>query len=174
MEAAAHAREIIAEHTDSDWADWARDALYEIENLMPGMVAPSFELLTWTGDSYSFDATTRGVVLLEFLRPADESYIRERPLRDSLASATSQEVTFVSISVETDPDLNEAFFESDVTDVRAALPAGIEDAVARSYNVKTVPRRFLIKDGKIVGKYTGPAIQAVAGDLLSILTQQPS
>ncbi len=173
-DAAAEARQIIASYSDSEWSSWARDAVYEIENLMPGMDAPSFEATTWGGDTYAFDPTVAGVVLLEFIRPMDETYIRERPLRDSLAVAVADAATLVSISVDPDADLNEALFESRPGEISIALPEGLEDPVAKSFNVKILPKRFLLQDGKIVGKYTGPAIETVANDLLAIVGERPS
>lgn len=172
--AVSEANRIIADYADTRWADWAKDAVYEIEHLMPGMEAPAFEAETWAGSTYRFDPAAPGVVLLEFFRPTNETYLRERPLRDSLAAAVSGNASFVSISFEADDDLNEAFFESHPGDVDIALPMGEDDPLARSFNVKTLPKRFLIKDGVIVGKYTGPAMQSVAHDLLAVAAAPPS
>ncbi len=172
--AVTEARTIIATYPETEWADWAQNAVYEMENLMPGMAAPSFEAVTWEGETYTFDATAPNVVLLEFFRPTDETFARERPLRDSLASGVARDVTVIAISVETDRDLNEAFFESSVASVNIALPAGLDDPIAQLFNVRVLPKRLLIKDGKIVGKYTGPAIEAVANDLLALQAERPS
>jgi hypothetical protein len=174
-EAVIEANKIDADYADSPWAQWARGTVYEIENLMPGMLAPSFSAVTWTGEEYSFDPSTTGIVLLEFFRPTDATYIRERAMRDSLASyKRGENVTFVSVSLEPDSDLNEAFFGSQPSTVQIALPLGSEDPLARSFNVRVHPKRFLIKDGVILGKYSGPAIQAVADDLMAVTGTESS
>ncbi len=172
--AVAEAKRLIESHENSDWAAWARDAVYEIENLMPGMAAPAFEAVTWTGGEYVFDPAATGMTLLEFFEPSDETYLRERSLRDTLMSTLGGAVTFVSLSVDPDRDLNEAFFDTRTSGVNAVLPMGLDDPVARAFNVKALPKRFLIRDGVIVGKYTGPAIQSVAEDLIAMASGRPA
>ncbi len=177
--AGGRARALGRNYRESPWADWAKDAVYETENLMPGMPAPTFQSRMWDGGEFSFAAIDNETtpLLLEFFGPADESFRRELAARDTLIAALSRmRVATVAISVETDSTLNEAFFESrDQSHFQFALPGGLEDPIARLYNVRMLPKRVLILKGNIVGKYVGPgSIRAIINDAEAVVSQAPA
>lgn len=177
--AVGRARALSRTYPKSAWADWAKDAVYEMENLMPGMPAPTFQARTWDGDEFSFTAIDNETtpLLLEFFGPTDESFRRELAARDTLIAVLARmRVATVAISVETDSTLNEAFFESrDQSHFQLALPAGHDDPIARLYNVRVLPKRVLILNGNIVGKYVGPgSIRTIINDAEAVVSEPPA
>ena len=171
-EALAAAQELAATYPGSPWARWADRAVYELENLLPGMAAPAFAVRTATGDSLALESLRGRVVLLEFYRPQDEVYQREFEARNALAEVAGEDsLSLVSISLEPDTLLNEAFLEGrDAPGFHAFAPDAQENMLVRTYNVNVLPTRFLIDfDGNIVGKYVGGTMAALREDILELL-----
>lgn len=165
------ARTLLAEGRGTEWERWAGNAIYEMENLMPGMPAPEFAALDVMGMPVDLGNLLGRTVLLEFFRPGDETFLRELPERQLLLAALrGLRFTTVSVSVEPDSALNEALLEG-----RSLLgtfvfdPDGLEGSLARAYNINTVPTRVLIgPDGTLLSRYSGPALAAVRNDLAGI------
>lgn len=173
-EALAAARSLADTYPSSPWADWADRAIYELETLLPGMQAPAFSATTQEGDSIALDSLRGWLVLLEFYMPQDQVFQRELSERIALREAAGDEaLTILSISVEPDTLLNEAFLDGrDVPGTHVFAPDGLENELARSYNVNVVPTRYLIdRDGAIVAKYVGSAMTDVRRDILALLQQ---
>jgi len=167
---------LISEHPRSDWAEWADRARYEVENLLPGRTVPSVEMRTVDGDTLVTDALDGNLVVLEFYVPSDEVYQQQIPTRNALYEATrTDSVTFVSISLEPDSLLNRAFFEGRTLPGRHMIaPGGAEGEFARTFNIATVPTRFLLdRDGSIVGKYPGATFFSM-GDAVADLLDAPA
>ncbi len=151
------ARDLKSDYANTEWADWADSAIYELENLMPGMPAPVVSGRTWSGETFDVSSDPDAAFVLEFFEPRDDAFRREAAIRDSvLQTASASGVSYVAVSVDPDSVINEAFFESrDASNVQLALPEGRDDPFAQAYNVQTVPKRFLIHQGRIVAKYSG-------------------
>lgn len=180
-EATQAADEIVASYPDTPWAEWARRAAYDFEHLMPGMLAPSLTIETWDGSTITLDSLRGHLVLLEFYRPEDPSYQNELGVRNALFQvAGNQPFEIVSISMQPDPEINEAFLDGrSFPGIRAVAPVAPEqgDDVVAMYNVQTLPRRFLIdQSGEIYGRYDGYAINAIIEDVarLALEEDQPS
>jgi len=171
--AAAHAL-IDTYPTNTDWTDWAARAIYELENLLPGMMAPSFTATTKEGDTVVLDSLRGRLVLLEFYVPQDPVFQREVQERNALYEAVG-EVALVIVSVSAEPDtlLNEAFLEGrDVPGFHVFAPEGLDHRIARSYNINVLPTRYLIdSEGKIIGKYVGGAMATLREDVMALLRQ---
>ena len=171
-EALDEARALATTYAGASWARWADRAIYELENLLPGMAAPAFAVRTSEGDSVALGDLRGRLVLLEFYQPQDQVYQREFEVRNALYEAVGGDsLHIVSISVEPDTLLNEAFLDG-----RAApgfhvfAPEGLENMIARRYNVNVLPTRYLIdSDGNIVGKYVGGTMATLREDILALL-----
>jgi hypothetical protein len=174
--ALAAARALADDYPDTRWADWTERAIYEIETLMPGMEAPSFAVRTAAGDSLRLADLRGRITVLEFYAPRVQAFQRELAARSALVRAAADApFTLVSYSAEPDTLLNEAFLEGrDVPGIHVFAPSdGGAASLPRTYNVNTLPTRYLIdREGRIVGKYVGPAMTTLQQDVLALI--QPS
>lgn len=171
-EARAAATELKQNYPTTEWAQWADRAIYELDHLMPGMEAPFFTATTRFGRVVDLEQLQGKVVLLEFFDPQDEVYHRELPGRQALYAALDRDAfTLLSVSIEPDTLVNEAFVEGrDFQGLIVFASGGLDNELARVYNVNVSPTRYLIgSDGKIVAKYVGGAIQAVIDDIAVLL-----
>jgi peroxiredoxin len=164
------------EHPDSPWALWAERAAYEAEALLPGSTAPAVSVRTTTGIRLTLDSLRGHPVLLEFYRPGDDLYTQQMPTRNALYAATrADSVAFLSISLQPDTLLNQAFFEGrELPGHHVIAPGGLSGPLAETYNVAVAPTRFLIDaEGRIVDKYVGSALLAVQDDLARLRDRSP-
>ncbi len=167
------------DYPDTEWAAWARNVVYDFENLMPGMQAPDFSLTTTGGDTLTLQQLRGNYVLLEFYAPGEETYQRELPARAALFAATQGEpFRIVSVSMQPDSLLNEAFVEGRTfPGIHVWEPNGLHSRIANQYNVHLLPRRFLIDpDGKILSKYEGSGMVSLQEEVAFLLSRkdQPS
>ena len=171
-QAVAEARALGEQYPDTRWSAWSERAIYELENLMPGMEAPALSVETVGGDALSLDSLRGRLVLLEFYAPQNTNFQRETEARKTFYDTfAEQPFTFVSLSLEPDTLLNEAFWESYAFPGERVILSGAmrEDLVSR-YNINVIPTRFLIdQDGKIVGKYVGSALSQLQNDVMVLL-----
>ena len=153
-EALVEARKLKETTSDSTWVAWADRAIYDLENLMPGMAAPAFDLVDWEGNAISMDSYTDKLLIIEFFAPGPD-FDRQLVARNAfLASSEEAPFEMLSISIESDSLMNEAFFGSrDIPGTLASLPEGPDATILKDYNVLVLPTRFVINEGKIVGKY---------------------
>ncbi len=153
-----------------EWRSWAEAALYEIDNLLPGHIAPSFAAVARNGVRFDIANHDSELMLLEFYSPDSEQYQQDLALRMRLNDLPGlEELRVVSISMEPDADLNDAFIDSrNLPGVHIVAKGGAEDELVQLYNVQSGPKRFLIRDGVIVSKYHGRALEAVVNDILEL------
>jgi peroxiredoxin len=162
---------------DTRWADWADRATYEVKNLLPGREAPNIRARTLAGDSLSLRALQGRPVVLEYFHPGDKLFGRQLASRNALYDATrADSVAFVSVSVSPDTLLYRALIDNRSIAGRGVIAAdGMDDPVVEAYNVADVPVRYLIgADGRIVGRYDGPAFLALQEDLTRLVEDGPS
>ena len=142
--------------TDSTWIRWADRAMYDLENLMPGMEAPPFSAVDTEGKSVNLERFGGKPLVLEFYAPGPD-YERELNARNAFYRADEEGPQFEILSISLQPDtlLNEAFFDGrDLPGTHVFLPDGPDAPLLNSYNVYLLPTRFLIDaQGKIVGKF---------------------
>lgn len=170
------AQRLKSEHPNTSWAEWADQAMYEARNLLPGMEAPNLEVQTLEGDSLTLGDLWGGPVVLEYYRPGNEVFTRQLPSRNALHEATrSHAVTFLSISLEPDTILNQAFLNNrSLPGHHVIAPEGEEDPLVQRYNVAEIPTRFLIDaDGNIVGRYGGSSFLGLQEDLTRLVGAEP-
>lgn len=166
------AQDLRNAYPDSEWAEWAERATYEVKNLLPGKDAPTFSAKTLSGDSLSLGALEGRPVLLEYFAPGDQLYGRQLSTRNALYKATRPDsVAFVSVSVDPDTLLYRALLDNrSLPGHNVIAPEGKDDAIVQAYNVTVTPTRFLIgADGRIIGRYQGTAFLALQEDLNRIL-----
>lgn len=165
------------QHPNTKWAEWAERAMYEVENLLPGMQAPSLAVQTLSGDSLSLDSLRGHPVVLEYYRPGNDLFTQQLPTRNSLYEATRRDsVTFLSISLEPDTMVNRAFLDNQTPPGHHVIaPAGADDPIVRRYNVVEVPARFVINaEGQIEGRYPGTAFFALQETLTQLVGESSS
>ncbi|PEN14539.1 hypothetical protein CRI94_05810 [Longibacter salinarum] len=176
-EALAAADDLADEFDDSEWADWADRARYEVENLLPGKPAPDMDVRTVQGESLRLDDYEGYLVVLEFYHPSDDMYQRQIPTRNALYEATrTDSVAFISVSLEPDSLLNRAFFDGRTLPGKHVIAGdGGEDPIVESYNIGTVPTRYLIdRDGSIVDKYPGATFFSLQDAITERLSARPN
>jgi peroxiredoxin len=170
-EALAAALALRHDYPDSEWADWASRAVYEFENLLPGMEAPAFSVVDTDGNRINSEDLRGKYLILEFFEPRNEVFLKEFGRRETFVSSLDERAFQVlSISLEPDQDVNEALFEEGKPPGRFAfVPEGRDSDIARLYNIQVVPTRFLIDpDGIIVRKYPGSGMLSLAEDVAAI------
>ena len=174
--ARAAAQSLRERYPRSPWSEWADGALYEVGHLLPGMAAPSFAVRTLRGDSLTLDSLQGHPVVLEFHRPGNDLFIQQIPNRNALYEATRPDsVAFVSVSLEPDTVLNQAFFDGrQLPGHHVIADGGGEGPLAEAYNVAVVPTRILLDaQGKIIDKYIGSAFLRLQSDLTELLESRP-
>lgn len=162
------------EYPDTRWADWADRAMYEVNNLLPGLEAPNLEARTLDGDSLSLRALRGRPVVLEYFRPGNTLYTRQLSTRNALYRGTrADSVAFVSVSVDPDTLVHRAFVQNRAFPGRTVIaPGGLDGPLARTYNVASLPTRVLIDaEGRIVGRYPGTAFLALQEELARLLQE---
>lgn len=168
-EALAAIERLAGEFPESGWAEWAERASYEIQYLLPGMSAPEFIARDTAGTEVKLENLAGRYVVLEFYRPEDDVFQRELEGRNQLiADYGHDQVEFVSISLQPDTLVNEAFFEE--RELPGVHIYGTTN-LARLYNVNVLPTRYLIDpEGRLVEKFVGGAMAALYEYM--ILTQE--
>ena len=79
-------------------------------------------------------------------------------------------MNIISISVEPDTVINDAFFEERVAPGYHVYAS--DNTLLESYNVNVLPTRFLLgPEGKIIAKYAGAAMAALLEDTLLLLQE---
>ncbi len=171
-EAIQAARELQASYPGTAWKDWAGSAIYESQNLLPGMAAPAFSLIDVNGDVIDREAFADQFYMLEFYTPTHPLFQEELGLRQAILNALDENV-FEAISISVDPDsaYNEALLDGRNLQGRFVFePDGQESAVAVAYNVNLIPTRILVDpSGRIVKKYVGAALDELEADLVARL-----
>lgn len=173
--ARSSAQRLRNEYPRTKWAEWARRVGHELRHLQPATKAPNLRMRTMDGDSLSLRALRGRPVILEYFRPQDEAYHRQLGTRNALYRSTrSDSVAFVSVCVEPDTLLYDAFTRARVFPGQAVIaPGGIEDPMVTTYNVVETPTRVLIDaEGRIVGRYSGVAFFTLQRDLAQLLRTQ--
>jgi len=170
-----YARILTQAYPKSEWATWASRIIYDAEHLMPGMKAPSFTVMTIQGETVSLDSLRGKYVLVEFYAPQQREFLEEIPLRSALVNAAEdQDFEIISISLEGDPRINQAFLENvDFPGTLAVAPGGLQSRVASWYNVRALPKRILIdRQGNIVSNYEGPYLRAIIQEISALFASE--
>lgn len=169
------AQRLRAEHSQSQWAEWAGRIQHEANRLQPGMTAPNLTLHTLDGDTLSLRSLRGYPVVLEYYRPGTDLYKLKHPLRNALHEATrSDSVAFVSVSLEPDSLANRVFLQNQpLPGHNVIAPRGTEDPLATQYNVVHLPTWILIdRAGKIVDQYQASAFPALRQHLIELLVDR--
>lgn len=157
---------MLAAYSETDWREWAESAIYELDHLRIGQTAPDFDVVDRSGRRLRLSEVQTPWIVLEFYEPRNEIYQRELPTRrDFLNSPKAADVTFISVSLEGDDDVNDAFQERGLAGRHVVARNGFDDDLSKKYNVKFLPKRILIGNGIIVGKYSGQALNDVLADI---------
>jgi hypothetical protein len=168
-EAFAAAESLKVNYAGTEWAEWAGRAQYAARNLMPGMPAPDFTLKTRTGGTVDLDSLRGKVVVLEFWAPRDRQAAQDlSSIRQIVESdAWSMGIEWVSVGLEVDDDLYEAFFEGrTVPGTQVRDTEDVMQDLIRRFNVEVVPTRYLIdQEGRIVRKYTGNTLLELSAEI---------
>ncbi|NND70652.1 MAG: hypothetical protein HKN43_03650 [Rhodothermales bacterium] len=170
--AARAAAKQLESKSDSDkWDSWATSAMYEMDNLMPGMAAPNANFTDLAGRELDLNFFFDTTVLLEFIDPSDlAAVVNQRARTDLLKLSDGTNLQVITISLNRDRIANEIYLENRTTVEAYIVPRlGVDSEIARAYNVKSVPKRFLIHEGRIFAKYGGTSVAGIRQDILSLL-----
>ncbi len=156
-EALAALRELRRSFPEPRWQAWATQAEYELKHLMPGQPAPSFTALTTSGETFDLQKMRGKYVVVEFWSPRDLGYARQLPAIHALLEKWGDRVVWVSVALEKEKDVYEAFAEGrELPGIQILEESGAESSLVKLYGIRTLPYRYLIgPDGTILGKYTG-------------------
>ena len=160
-DAVAAIQAVKSEHEGTDWEEWADRALYEANNLMPGDPAPHFSLSAVDGTQVDLDSLRGGTIVVDFWSPRDREAPAQLPEIERIVESDGWSspggLTWISIALEPDDDLFEAYFEGrDVPGIHVRDQSVLMQDLVALYNVEVVPTRFLIdSDGRIVEKFVG-------------------
>lgn len=165
------ARNMQQSYPRTPWAEWAERMLYEMDNLMPGKPAPSFELMTRDGESVSLGDFAGKYLLLEFYVPESVEFRRQLPLREAILESADGRIEGVTVSLQPDPLVVDALFEDrEFSGRHVVLENGAEAQVVQDYAIVSVPTRYVIDpEGRILGKYLGESLYALQQDLANLL-----
>ena len=157
QEAIDAARSLKMEYaTDTTWIDWADNAIYDLENLSPGMPVPAFEFVDVDGTATTAASFAGRYFILEFYVPGRE-FEQELFLRNQAYRTNGDAPAFDLLSMSLQPDtlLNEAFFDGrDIPGRHVFVPRDMAEGIVQTYNIHQLPTRFLVDpEGNIVGKY---------------------
>ena len=169
---ARDAAEQLAARTRSEtWESWATSAIFEMDNLMPGMVAPNASFTDLAGRDLNLNFFFDTTVLLEFIDPGDvRSVVNQSGRTDVLKLSDGTNFQVITVSLNRDRISNEIYLDNMTTSEAYIIPdEGVDSEIARTYNVQTVPKRFLIHDGKIAAKYSGTSMAGIRDDILSVI-----
>lgn len=168
--AIAQAQWMQEEFESTQWGIWAEKTVYEIENLLPGMEAPGFIVRDILGESITLEELKGKYVILEFYQPEDEVFQRELPGRNNLMQTLGDEkIEIVSISMQPDTLVNEAFFEEREVLGRHVYVGG---DISGIYNINLLPTRYLIDpDGILINKYVGGAMAAIYEYMINLVDE---
>ncbi len=168
-DAIAAAESLKVNNPGTDWARWAERAQYEANNLLPGISAPGFTLATRDGGVVDLDSLSGKLVVLDFWSPRDRQAPQQLPeiARVVDSDGWSIGLVWISVALEPDPDLYDAFFEGrNVPGIQVRASRETTQDLITRYNVQIVPTRYLIgKDGRIVDKYPGNALLRLSTDI---------
>ena len=170
-EALAAALSLRRDFPDSEWSEWASRAAYELENLMPGMPAPPFSVVTRDGETFDLADARNRFFILEFYDPQNTAFRQELEERNIVFQAMNPLIfETLSISMEPDRDINEALFEEEFHPGTFAYASEQSIDMGATYNVHVLPTRFLIdRDGYIMGKYAGYGLRPLEEDLVAVV-----
>jgi len=171
-DALAAARTLAQDYPDTPWSEWAARAEYEVNNLLPGMTAPVFEATTWDGASLALTDLRGQPVVVEFYQPSNELYRGQLATRKALyEAARAVDLRMISVSLQPDTLLNEAFFEGrDLPGTHVVATEELGRELVKKYNIGSLPTRLLIDaDGRIVDKYVGSAFARLQEDAQQII-----
>lgn len=173
-QALAAARTLVQEYPDTPWSDWAERAEYEVNNLLPGMTAPVFEATTWDGAPLALTDLRGQPVVLEFYQPSNELYRGQLSSRNALYKAARPAgLRMVSVSLQPDTLLNEAFFEGrDLPGTHVVATEQLARELIKKYNMGALPTRlFIDAEGRIVDKYVGSAFARLQEDAQRLIDE---
>jgi len=172
----AAAERLREAHPGTRWAQWAQRVQYEAAHLQPGQPAPTLQIPSLQGAPTSLQALKGHPVVLEYYRPGSDLHSLQRPLRNALYDATRPDsVSFVSLSVEPDSLVNQAFLRTQRLPGRTTLLSqGLQDPMATRYNVVHTPTWILIdKDGRLVNRYRAGDFPSLRRHLIQLLSASP-
>jgi thiol-disulfide isomerase/thioredoxin len=160
---------LVAAEPDSDSAEFARRAIFEIDHLQVGKVAPDFTARTLDGDEVSLESLRGNVVLLDFWATWCPSCISEIPrLKEISAKLDGKPFRVLAVSLDdTRSSLTMLLNALDPPGIQTWDEAGRKNPVALMYNAQVLPTWYLIDaDGVIrardpFGDKLLPAIRAL-------------
>lgn len=115
------------------------------------------------------DSLSGKLVVLDFWSPRDRQASQQLPeiARVVDSDGWSIGLVWISVALEPDPDLYDAFFEGrDVPGIQVRDSRETTQDLITRYNVQIVPTRYLIgKDGRIIDKYAGNTLLRLSADI---------
>jgi peroxiredoxin len=156
-------------------AEWVDVIMYDIENLFPGLPAPSFSLQLHRGGRVQNQDLIGKTVLIEIANFASQTYQTEN--------------TFLGLLYERFNDKNFEIVTIPIHDSRITVNAFVQDRnipwpvvsagqfnsadIIQKFNLTVIPTRILIApDGTIIRKYSGTNFAIIQNDIIRILEEE--
>ncbi|MEM6336367.1 MAG: hypothetical protein AAF752_07355, partial [Bacteroidota bacterium] len=171
------AQALIDDYPESSWVPWAQSAIYEAENLMPGMEAPALEIATSDSTTFSLADVAGRFAVIEFWSPRNRRYDTQLPqIEQILLRHIDDPLTWVFVAFELNDEVLETWYEGrDTYGIQLRASASDVEALSTAFNIATLPTRVLIDpEGRIIGKYAGDILLPLDSRLADVLpsTQQ--
>ena len=168
-----HARQLVR-NTGSDelMREWAEDAVYRLENLMPGRLIPSFTL-TFDGEPVTFPLEgAPPVTVIEVVLLSDRNYQQSYTgLQRLFRSVPEGSARFFTVPLEQRQTTINAFFEERSRNWPFAPAGAYEEAgIIDLLRIEEVPTRIVLdRDGRILARLVGHDLRDLSEELDSII-----
>ncbi len=141
----------------SEWAvDFGLGAIYELESLSVGQVAPDFKATTYRGDEFNLADHKGKYVILDFWATWCGPCLPEIPVIKSLRETYAEEdLTIVSIALEEDSEKYDNFLsDKGMTWPQILQEKKRDDKIPTLYNIGGIPQKYVIgPEGDIIAKH---------------------
>ena len=158
--------------SDQVFKDWLDDAVFRLENLMPGRIIPSFTL-TFGDETVEFPSQqTTAVTVLEVVLLADRNYQQSYPeLQRLYRSMPEGTASFFTIPLDQRQVTINAFFEERTRNWPFASSGAYEQSgIIEMLRIEEVPTRIVLdRDGRIIARLVGHDLAILREELNTII-----
>lgn len=150
-----YAQELVNINENEWYVDIGLGAIYELESLGVGQVAPEFTAATYKGDEFNLADHDGKYIILDFWATWCGPCMPEVPIIKSLRETYAEkDLTIVSIALEDKSEKFDKFLmENGMTWPQIIQEKQWQDEIPTLYNIGGIPQKYIIgPEGNIVAK----------------------